>query len=129
MIGVDALTEPPSASAKMVSLHLHGLCKYRDTDRVTCISLFALGCCLCHACRAHRSCEVLQRRWNQFDRFAPTHAVLQATKEWKFSVMEAIMRCKERGMLGEDMLESFRNHLKQGPFWVPSKTREVTALE
>lgn len=54
---------------------------------------------------------------------------LKVTKEWKFSVVEAVMGCKDRGVLGQDILESFRNILKQGPFWVPAKTRTVATLE
>ncbi|CAM9278583.1 unnamed protein product [Laminaria digitata] len=55
--------------------------------------------------------------------------VSKATKEWKFSVVEAVMQCRDRGVLGQDALDSFRNILQQGPFWVPSKSRDVATLE
>lgn len=56
-------------------------------------------------------------------------ATRQATKEWKFSVVEAVMQCRDRGVLGQDALDSFRNILQQGPFWAPSKSRDVATLE
>lgn len=39
------------------------------------------------------------------------------------------MSCKERGVLGEEMLDSFREILKQGPFLVPAKRRDVATAE
>ena len=53
----------------------------------------------------------------------------QSTKEWKFSVVESIMSCKERAVLGEELLDSFQNILKQGPFFVPAKRRDVATAE
>lgn len=53
----------------------------------------------------------------------------QSTKEWKFSVVESIMTCEERAVLGEELVESFRHILKQGPFFVPPKTRDVATAE
>lgn len=57
------------------------------------------------------------------------YATRQATKEWKFSVVEAVMQCRDRGVLGQVALDSYRNILQQGPFWVPSKSRDVATLE
>eukprot|EP00752_Nemacystus_decipiens_P003398 g3144.t1 len=53
----------------------------------------------------------------------------KSTKEWKFSVVESIMSCKERAVLGEELLDSFRDILKQGPFFVPAKRRDVATAE
>ena len=53
---------------------------------------------------------------------------IQAGKEWKFSVVESVMQCKEKNILGQDILDSFQNILKQGPFWTPAKTRDVASL-
>lgn len=52
----------------------------------------------------------------------------QVGKEWKFSVVESVMQCQERNILGQDMLDSFKTILEQGPFWIPSKTRAVATL-
>ncbi|CAM9616583.1 unnamed protein product [Ectocarpus sp. 13 AM-2016] len=56
-------------------------------------------------------------------------AASKATKEWHFSLVESIMSCKDRGTLGNETLESLRTILKQGPFWVPTKSREVATAE
>eukprot|EP00903_Cladosiphon_okamuranus_P014527 g13474.t1 len=53
----------------------------------------------------------------------------KSTKEWKFSVVESIMACKERAVLGEELLDSFREMLKQGPFFVPARRRDVATAE
>ncbi|CAN0042729.1 unnamed protein product [Scytosiphon promiscuus] len=53
----------------------------------------------------------------------------KATKEWKFSVVESIMGCKDRTVLGQEVLESFRTILKQGPFFVPTTSRQVATAE
>ncbi len=53
----------------------------------------------------------------------------QATKEWKFSVVESVMGCKERAVLGQEVLESLRKVLKEGPFFVPARTRNVATAE
>ncbi|CAM9148853.1 unnamed protein product [Discosporangium mesarthrocarpum] len=45
-------------------------------------------------------------------------------KEWKFSVVESVMRCPNRGLLGQDTLDSLTSILKQGPFWIPARKRE-----
>lgn len=39
------------------------------------------------------------------------------------------MSCKDRGVLGQDALDSFRDILKQGPFFVPAKRRDVATAE
>ncbi|CAB1118281.1 unnamed protein product [Ectocarpus sp. CCAP 1310/34] len=56
-------------------------------------------------------------------------AASKATKEWHFSLVESIMSCKDQGTLDNETLESLRTILKQGPFWVPTKSRGVATAE
>lgn len=88
----------------------------------TLTSLHDLSCPPLRCCRGFRPAGALSL-------FLCWCATRQATKEWKFSVVEAVMQCRDRGVLGQEALDSFRTILQQGPFWVPSKTRDVATLE
>lgn len=39
------------------------------------------------------------------------------------------MSCAERGVLGQEVLDALRDILKQGPFFVPAKRRDVATAE
>lgn len=49
-------------------------------------------------------------------------------KEWKFAVVEAAMRCEDKGILADELLEELTKFLKQGPFYVGEQRAEVDTL-
>lgn len=44
-------------------------------------------------------------------------------REWKYTVVESAMRCPDRAILGQELLDKLTTHLKQGPFYVDAGTQ------
>ena len=61
--------------------------------------------------------EFLLNRWTEETKVG---------KEWKFSVIENVMKNPSRQILGEDILEELTAFLKQGPFYAGDGQASVT---